>query len=67
MARVQLKIKQFPNGAVSTREFYPRPEHVPAEIRRSGRVTVKPGEIFEVPTREVAREYLAAGLVEVVL
>jgi hypothetical protein len=65
--KVQLQIKTFRGGKAACRGFTPRTEHLPACARAANRTKVLPGEVFEVESREIAREYLDTGLLEVAL
>lgn len=62
-----LRIKQFRNGQTAAADYFPRPEHIPEAIAAKGRERILPGEVFTVENRKIAREYLASGLLEVVL
>jgi hypothetical protein len=65
--KVQLRIKQLPNGSVATSGYTPKAEHLPDVAKKANRTHIKPGEIMEVDGKDVAREYTSAGFLEVVI
>ena len=66
--KVELRIKRV-GTTVACANFTPKPEHLPVEIKKQGRNFIKVGEVFEVPSKEVAKEYheFAGDRLEVVL
>lgn len=65
--KIQLRIKQLPNGSVATSGYTPQAEHLPECAKAANRTHIKPGEIMEVESKDIAREYAKAGFLEVVI
>lgn len=63
--KVTLRIKRFPNGQVSCGNYTPHEKHLPEHRKAKGYIT--PDDVMEVENKEVAKEYVNGGYLEVVL